>query len=202
MSAVPVSPLPPSRRLADLAQSQALRIALAASALAAISLLLARRVDLSSLAQADVVWGWIIASLLLNLASVAGKAIVWKAALDALPGQRPVRYGHVVPGALHRFPAQLGPVRPCRRARARRGARSSQASGRGEHSCFDDRRHRACRATRPRRRARPRGGRARAGHAPAAHDLAARDRLRARAGRRGRRTRDRAARARAAASPT
>ena len=26
-----------------------------------------------------------------------GKAIVWKAALDALPGRRPVRYGHVVP---------------------------------------------------------------------------------------------------------
>ena len=34
---------------------------------------------------------------MLNLASVAGKAIVWKAALDALPGQRPARYGHVVP---------------------------------------------------------------------------------------------------------
>jgi uncharacterized membrane protein YbhN (UPF0104 family) len=97
MSAVPVSSLPPARRVADLAQSQALRVALGAAALASISLLLARRVDLSSLAQADVVWGWIIASLLLNLASVAGKAIVWKAALDALPGQRPVRYGHVVP---------------------------------------------------------------------------------------------------------
>jgi uncharacterized membrane protein YbhN (UPF0104 family) len=97
MSAVPVSTLPPSRRLADLAQSQALRIALGASALAGISLLVARRVDLSTLAQADVVWGWIIASLLLNLASVAGKAVVWKAALDALPGQRPVRYGQVVP---------------------------------------------------------------------------------------------------------
>jgi uncharacterized membrane protein YbhN (UPF0104 family) len=97
MSAVPVSPLPSARRVADLAHSRALRVALGAGALAAISLLLARRVDLSSLAQADVVWGWIIVSLLLNLASVAGKAIVWKSALDALPGQRPVRYGHVVP---------------------------------------------------------------------------------------------------------
>lgn len=97
MSAVPVSPLPPARRLADLAQSQVLRVALGAGALAAISLLLARRVDLSTLAEADVVWGWIIVSLLLNLASVAGKAIVWKAALDALPGQRPARYGQVVP---------------------------------------------------------------------------------------------------------
>ena len=60
-------------------------------------MLLARRVDVGSLAQTDVVWGWIVASLLLNLASVAGKAIVWKAALDALPEQRPVRYAHVVP---------------------------------------------------------------------------------------------------------
>jgi uncharacterized membrane protein YbhN (UPF0104 family) len=97
MSAVPVSPLSPARRVADIAQSPAVRVALGASALAAISLVLARRVDLSSLSQANVVWGWIIASLLLNLASVAGKAIVWKAALDALPGQRPARHAHVVP---------------------------------------------------------------------------------------------------------
>ena len=59
--------------------------------------MLARRVDLASLLHSDVAWGWIAASLVLNLASVAGKAIVWKAALDALPGQRPARYGHVVP---------------------------------------------------------------------------------------------------------
>ena len=97
MSAVPISPLSPARRVADIARSPALRVVLGAGALAAISLILARRVDLSSLAQADVVWGWIVVSLLLNLASVAGKAIVWKAALDALPGQRPARYGHVVP---------------------------------------------------------------------------------------------------------
>jgi uncharacterized membrane protein YbhN (UPF0104 family) len=98
MSAVPVLPsLSPVRRAADLAQSRALRVALAAGALAAITALLARRVDLSSLSDADVVWGWIAVSLVLNLASVAGKATVWKAALDALPGQRPVRYGHIVP---------------------------------------------------------------------------------------------------------
>ncbi|HET6171118.1 MAG TPA: lysylphosphatidylglycerol synthase domain-containing protein [Gaiellales bacterium] len=97
MSAVPINPLSPTRRIAELAHSQALRVVLGAGALAGISLLLARRVDLSTLGQADVVWGWIIASLLLNLASVAGKAIVWKAALDALPEQRPARYAHVVP---------------------------------------------------------------------------------------------------------
>jgi uncharacterized membrane protein YbhN (UPF0104 family) len=97
MSAIPVSPLSPVRRAAEIAQSPALRVALGAGALAGISLILARRVDVSSLAQADVAWGWIVASLLLNLASVGGKAIVWKAALDALPGERPARYAHVVP---------------------------------------------------------------------------------------------------------
>jgi uncharacterized membrane protein YbhN (UPF0104 family) len=98
MSAVPVlPPLTPAARLADLAHSRALRVALGASAMVAIGVLLARRVDLSSLGDSDIVWGWIAASLVLNLASVAGKAIVWKAALDALPGHRSVRYGHVVP---------------------------------------------------------------------------------------------------------
>ena len=97
MSAVPISTLSPGRRVADIARSPAFRVVLGAGALAAISLVLARRVDLASLARADVVWGWIVVSLLLNLASVAGKAIVWKTALDALPGQRPARYGHVVP---------------------------------------------------------------------------------------------------------
>src|SRR4051794_26851730 len=97
MSAVPVSPLANARRAAGIAQSPALRTALAAGALAGVSLILVRRVDVSSLAQADVVWAWIAVSLLLNLASVAGKAVVWKAALDALPGQRTVRYGDVVP---------------------------------------------------------------------------------------------------------
>jgi uncharacterized membrane protein YbhN (UPF0104 family) len=98
MSAVPVTPaLDSARRIADLAHSRALRVALGATAMAAIGVLLARRVDISSLADSDIVWGWIAASLVLNLASVAGKAIVWKAALDALPGHRAVRYGHVVP---------------------------------------------------------------------------------------------------------
>lgn len=97
MSAIPASTLSPARRAAGLAHSQTVRIALAAGALAAIALLVARRIDLASLSQTDVVWGWIVASLLLNLASVAGKAVVWKAALDALPGERPARYGHVVP---------------------------------------------------------------------------------------------------------
>jgi len=82
-------PAPLSRR--------GVRLALGAGALVAVAVLLARRVDLAPLLRSDVVWGWIAVSLALNLTSVAGKAIVWKAALDALPGQRPVRYGHVVP---------------------------------------------------------------------------------------------------------
>ncbi len=73
------------------------RLVLGASALGAVAVLLARRVDLAPLLDAHVVWSWIVVSLVLNLASVAGKAIVWKAALDALPDRRPVRYGHVVP---------------------------------------------------------------------------------------------------------
>ena len=77
----------------------------------------------SSLADADIVWGWIALSLALNLASVAGKAIVWKAALDALPGPAPGALRARRAGALHRLPAQHGAVRAHRRARPRRGAR-------------------------------------------------------------------------------
>src|SRR3954453_7028537 len=73
------------------------RLALGAGALVAVAVLLARRVDLAPLLRSDLLWAWIGASLFLNLASGGGKAIVWNAALDALPGQRPVRYGHVVP---------------------------------------------------------------------------------------------------------
>ena len=98
MSAVPVTPaLEPARRLAEIAHSRLARAALGAAALAVIGVLLVRRIDLATLAASDIVWGWIVASLALNLASVAGKAIVWKAALDALPGHRRVRYGQVVP---------------------------------------------------------------------------------------------------------
>jgi uncharacterized membrane protein YbhN (UPF0104 family) len=104
MSAVPALPsLTPSRRLAGLAQSRIAHLVLGAAGMAAIGLLLARRFDLSSLSSSDIVWAWIAASLLLNLASVAGKAIVWKSALDALPGYRPVRYGHLVPALLIGF---------------------------------------------------------------------------------------------------
>ena len=92
MAAYPHASQPPA-----LLTRRFVRLALGASALVAVTVVLARRVDLAPLLQSDVAWGWIAVSLVLNLASVAGKAIVWKAALDALPGQRPVRYGHVVP---------------------------------------------------------------------------------------------------------
>ena len=182
MSAVPVHPpLAPARRLADLAHSQLLRVALGASALVAISALLARRVDLSSIAESDIVWGWIAVSLALNLASVAGKAIVWKAALDALPGQRPVRYGHVVPALFIGFLlntvlfARIGEV-----ARVAVLGRRRRLSGEpipastiagtvlAEQLVLG-------------RRAGARDRRARAGAAPAAHGLAARDRVHERA---------------------
>ena len=60
-------------------------------------MLVARRVDLAALTTAQIAWGWIAASLVLNLVSVLGKAVVWKLALDALPEGRRVRYAHVVP---------------------------------------------------------------------------------------------------------
>ena len=98
MSAVPaLPPFAPARRFSALAHSRALRAALGAGGAVAMAALLARRVDLAGLSEADIAWGWIVTSLLLNFASVAGKAIVWKTALDALPERRPVRYGHVVP---------------------------------------------------------------------------------------------------------
>jgi uncharacterized membrane protein YbhN (UPF0104 family) len=74
-----------------------LRAAAGAAALAAGAVLVARRVDLGALTTAQIAWGWIAASLVLNLVSVLGKAVVWKLALDALPGGRRVRYAHVVP---------------------------------------------------------------------------------------------------------
>ena len=181
MSAVPALPsLSPSRRLAALARSRALQLALGARRWAPSALLLARRVDLATLASSDIVWAWIAASLLLNLASVAGKAIVWKAALDALPGHRPVRYGHVVPALFIGFLlntvlfARVGEL-----ARVAVLARRQRLAG--ERIPARRSRDRGRRAARARRGARARGRRARPGAASAAHDLAARDHVRPRA---------------------
>ena len=74
-----------------------LRVAAGALALAAGGVLVARRVDFSALTAADIAWTWIAASLLLNLFSVLGKAVVWKVALDAVPEGRRIRYADVVP---------------------------------------------------------------------------------------------------------
>ena len=93
--------------------------------------------------QADVVWGWIAASLAPQprLGRRQGDRLEGGARRAARPAPRALRPRRA--GALHRLPAQHGAVRPCRRARARRGAGAAQAAGRREHSCFDDRRHRA-----------------------------------------------------------
>ena len=98
MSAVPVSPLSPAPPRRGHRASRPPCASPSAPALWRRSRCCSHGASISRRSpQADVVWGWIVVSLLLNLASVAGKAIVWKAALDALPGQRPARYGHVVP---------------------------------------------------------------------------------------------------------
>jgi len=81
----------------SLAAGPWLRTAAGAVALVAGGVLVARRVDIGALTTAQITWGWIAASLFLNLLSVLGKAVVWKLALDALPEGRRVRYGQVVP---------------------------------------------------------------------------------------------------------
>src|SRR6185312_9550039 len=46
-----------------------------------------RSVNISSVTAVDVAWWWVIASLGLNLLSILLKAVVWKAALDTIPGK-------------------------------------------------------------------------------------------------------------------
>ena len=92
MSAIAQTSAVPARAWRPLA-----RVATGVSLLAGIGYLAAAHVDLSTLAESDISWTWIAASLVLNLASIAGKAVVWKATLDSLPGERPVRYRHIVP---------------------------------------------------------------------------------------------------------
>ena len=99
MSAVPVLPLlSPARRAADLAQSRALRVALGAGALAAITALLARRVDLSSLAECRRRVGL---DRRRRCCSTWPRSPARRSSgrrrSTRCPGQRPVRYGHVVP---------------------------------------------------------------------------------------------------------
>ena len=74
-----------------------LRAAAGAAALAAGAVVVGRRIDFTALSAANIAWGWIAASLLLNLASILGKAVVWKITLEALPEGRRTRYAHVVP---------------------------------------------------------------------------------------------------------
>ena len=74
-----------------------LRAAAGAVALAAGAVVVGRRIDFTALSAANIAWGWIAASLLLNLASILGKAVVWKITLEALPEGRRTRYAHVVP---------------------------------------------------------------------------------------------------------
>jgi uncharacterized membrane protein YbhN (UPF0104 family) len=74
-----------------------LRAAAGAAALAAGAVVVGRRIDFAALSAAHIAWGWLAASLLLNLASILGKAVVWKITLEALPEGRRTRYAHVVP---------------------------------------------------------------------------------------------------------
>ncbi len=78
-------------------RAHSLRVGLGLAVLGAGTALAARKVDLGALASTDVVWGWVTLALVLNLGSIAAKAVVWKESLDAIPDSQPVRYRHVVP---------------------------------------------------------------------------------------------------------
>src|SRR5258705_4547921 len=75
-----------------------------------------RSVNINSVTAVNVAWWWVIASLGLNLLSILLKAVVWKAALDTIPGKPRFLYAHVVPALFVGFllntllPARLGEI--------------------------------------------------------------------------------------------
>ena len=93
----PLSPHPAWKSASRPSFGPWLRAAVGAAALAAGAVVVGRRIDFAALSAAHIAWGWIAASLLLNLASILGKAVVWKITLEALPEGRRTRYAHVVP---------------------------------------------------------------------------------------------------------
>ncbi len=129
------------------------RTALGGAALFAGAVVVGRRIDFSALTAAQIAWGWIAASLLLNLASILGKAVVWKITLEALPEGRRTRYAHVVPALFIGFLlntvlfARVGEV-----ARIAVLARRTRLAGRPLHE-EGHHRHRHRRAAAGRRRA-------------------------------------------------
>ena len=75
-----------------------------------------RSVNISTVTAVDVAWWWVIASLGLNLLSILLKAVVWKIALDTIPGKPRFLYAHVVPALFIGFllntllPARIGEI--------------------------------------------------------------------------------------------
>ena len=75
-----------------------------------------RSVNISTVTTVDVAWWWVIASLGLNLLSILLKAVVWKIALDTIPGKPRFLYAHVVPALFIGFllntllPARIGEI--------------------------------------------------------------------------------------------
>ncbi len=94
MSAIATPALPARRALTF---GPWARAAVGGVALFAAAIVVGRRIEFGTLTTAQIAWGWIAASLVLNLASILGKAVVWKITLEALPEGRRTRYAHVVP---------------------------------------------------------------------------------------------------------
>jgi uncharacterized membrane protein YbhN (UPF0104 family) len=75
-----------------------------------------RSVNIGTVTAVDVAWWWVVASLALNLVSILLKAVVWKVALDTIPGKPRFHYAHIVPalwiGVLLNtlLPARIGEI--------------------------------------------------------------------------------------------
>ena len=81
------------------------------------------RVDISTVDAVDIAWWWVLASLGRSTSlSILLKAVVWKAALDTIPGTAALPLRARRAGALHRLPAQHAAARAPRRDRAHGGA--------------------------------------------------------------------------------
>ena len=105
--------------LAALAPPQKFRIwrfLVGIAALAAVLGIAVRQLDVTTLERIDIGWWWVLASLGLNLLSVAFKAVAWKLALDTIPNHPHFHYSQVLPALFIGFlvnsviPARLGEV--------------------------------------------------------------------------------------------
>jgi uncharacterized membrane protein YbhN (UPF0104 family) len=86
-----------TERLAVPGRRALVAVAVAVPVLAITVVFGLRALDLNAIRQNSPAWHWLLLSLLLNLGSVAAKAVVWKVALDAVPALDRLGYRQIVP---------------------------------------------------------------------------------------------------------